>query len=191
MNPYDNIHSVSSDFRKLLNAMSHPARIYDFKQSSWNKTFPNNPLFFRFSQIVLDNEVSAFSNFSDKDVEYVFKLTRVKRAVAHDADYLFLDGHLKESLDIFKIAKSGDLINPEKSATLFIRIKKIEEKQDFIIRGPGIKDQTSLSFGKDNVWLEACQSLNHEFPLGIDCVFYDEDDNAISILRTTQIQKGR
>jgi alpha-D-ribose 1-methylphosphonate 5-triphosphate synthase subunit PhnH len=112
----------------------------------------------------------------------------------NSADYVFLNG--KELISNFiNECKSGDLSYPEKAATLIIKVEQLSVTpiDDFdcklILSGPGIQSENILFvYGLLIQNIQSIQSLNTEFPLGVDIILTDASENICSIPRSISFQ---
>lgn len=76
---------------------------------------------------------------------------------------------------------------PDRSTTLIIQVPSLREGNALGLRGPGIKDETTLRLSLDINDLVARLSINEAlFPRGIDVVFV-ADDVIAAIPRTTRL----
>ena len=141
--------------------------------------------------MVLDREVSfnVVSEQGDDVSKLISEMTYAQVKPVEEADYIFV---LKDSCDekleeVIQKSKIGDLIDPQKSATIIAEVECISNSGDMELRGPGIKDINEVNISGNKKWINARRDKNEEYPLGIDLIFIDENDNVVCIPRTTKI----
>lgn len=193
---FNHIYDAQTSFRVLLNAFSHPGTIYSFDNFSLNlpiKLYKSNAIF---ALSLFDNNISFNVSYAyDKSVEEYLQLnTSAKVEPLHEADYVFLNG-IEDNSDLIKQTKIGELLYPEKNATIILSVNKISSLSfaDFNIKlnltGPGIKDTNSLFVeGLEIQNIETIKLINAEFPLGVDVVITDANNLISSIPRSSTIE---
>ena len=129
-------------------------------------------------------EVSSFFHgVSDED--QLRAITGSPQASPGLADYLFLQWPETEYLSR---AKSGTLINPDHSATLFILARdRSDRPTTVLLRGPGIRDTRQITLPVNIDFLAMLQEKNRAYPLGVDCFFLLSDNSIMAIARTTRM----
>ncbi|MTI65834.1 MAG: phosphonate C-P lyase system protein PhnH [Firmicutes bacterium] len=191
----DMVHDIQRTYRKVLNSMSRPGEIENIKNESQkvdiDTEFFNSTLVLMF--MLLDAEVSfkIISNKEDEMTKFINQLTYAKSKELHEADFIFLlnDAKKEDIESTFKKAKVGDLINPNKSATIIVESEKITNEKDLTLKGPGIKEVNYVEVKLKGNWIEERNEKNIEYPLGIDVIFTDINSNIMCLPRTTQIFK--
>ena len=169
-------------FRVLLQAMSHPGRVYplpDFPQD-W-------PTAVGFLGSVMDNEV-GFAVIGDLELEKsIGAYTGSRRVAPEDADYLVIgNGFGSEKLTQ---VKRGSLEYPDTGATILYLVEEVREGNgDIVLSGPGVDGTASLQIkGLPIAELHRLRQVNSEFPLGVDAVFLDEHKRIACIPRSSRI----
>lgn len=190
-------------FRTLLQAMSHPGRVYklDHNTKIGNQiTDKNNPFSVFFAllpllQTLLDHEVT-FNVFGHQREEWEYRVIRAtgSRTVNIDnADFIIIPSGDSDGAILH--AKRGSLEYPDTGATVIYVVKFLNDmdkdngKLIALLRGPGIKDEIAISMhglGKNE--LSHIKEINSEFPLGIDCIFIDGANRIMSIPRSAKIE---
>lgn len=194
------VHDIQSVYRKVLNAMAKPGMIESLQKEADKvdidiKCYKST---FLIMMMLLDREVS-FNVVSEKSVDVsslISQMTYAKVKPLEEADYIFvLDDSCDEQLDIvIKNAKIGDLIDPNKSATIIAEFKSLnnakvgENKVNF--SGPGIKDVQEVEISGERKWIKERSIKNEEYPLGVDFIYVDEKNNVMCIPRTTSITES-
>lgn len=119
LHQFDEVLDTQAVFRKLLDAMSNPARTVSVA-AQMEKLFGEYRAFLALGMTLLDNEVT-FSPCGNEALRKDLQLVSLSpEAAVSDADYLFVTD-VRQLPKIFAQAKCGTLIDPHKSATLLIR----------------------------------------------------------------------
>lgn len=190
----DLVHDIQEAYRKVLNAMSKPGVIENLEEQAIkveiNVDFYNST--FLIMLMLLDSEVSfsVISNNSENIEELISEMTYSKVKPIEEADYIFV---IKDSCDesfeeTLKKAKIGDLINPNKSATIIAEFHHIENGDSLEFTGPGVKEVNKVHISGNKDWVNIREIKNAEFPMGIDIICLDKNSNVLCIPRTTKIR---
>ena len=191
----DLVHDLQAVYRKTLDSMSRPGLInnitnqadkVNMEMSCYNSTFVLMLMLF-------DTEVK-FKVFSEREAEMaklINELTYAKTTEVESAEYILVLNDAKpEGLEkAFRMAYPGDLLNPHKAATMILEADSMSNDRALILTGPGIEKECSINVKTTDRWVELRAQKNLEYPLGIDLIFTDRDDNILCIPRTTQITK--
>ena len=191
----DSVHDIQSVYRKVLNSMARPGTVMSLKDESskvekFVKCYHST---FLIMMMLLDGEVS-FNIVSKNYIDVsgtISQMTYAKVKSVEEADYIFvLDDLCDEKLsEVIENSKIGDLIDPNKSATIIVEKDLIESAGDLVFKGPGIKNESTVNISGDRKWINYRNNKNLEYPLGVDMIFIDKNDNVISIPRTTLIKE--
>ena len=181
LHQFDEVFDTQAVFRKLLEAMSNPARTVSVAEQK-EKLFGDYRALLALGMTLLDNEVT-FSACKDeafrKDLQLV---TLAQEAPVPEADYLFVTDSRKLSAILVQ-AKCGTLVDPHKSATLLIR-DNAEKTESCTLYGPGIDGETELCCSET-----VCQALRlreqqaYEYPMGVDLIFVTDRGDITCIPR--------
>lgn len=181
LHQFDEVFDTQAVFRKLLEAMSNPARTVSVAEQK-EKLFGDYRALLALGMTLLDNEVT-FSACKDeafrKDLQLV---TLAQEAPVPEADYLFVTDSRKLSAILVQ-AKCGTLVDPHKSATLLIR-DNTEKTECCTLYGPGIDGETELCCSET-----VCQALRlreqqaYEYPMGVDLIFVTDSGDITCIPR--------
>ena len=174
-------------FRALLQAMSHPGRVYSLSQES-----ELNGLILVL-QTLLDHEVT-FNVFGHQKDELEYKAIRAtgsKTANIEDADFIIIPSGNSEGVIIN--AKRGTLEYPDTGATVIYSIRSLSARDNgglkITLKGPGINGEiSSFLSGVSKSEFIYLKEINSEYPLGIDSVFIDSENNIMCIPRSTKIE---
>jgi alpha-D-ribose 1-methylphosphonate 5-triphosphate synthase subunit PhnH len=190
----DLVQDTAKSYRKLLDSFSRPGEI--FSLADYTKNIDIETPFFDstllISYILLDGEVSY--NIVDPKVreskDLISRLTYSNLKSFEQSDYIFLtlNGDQELKKEAILQSKVGSFENPHKSATIICEVESLFEGDSYILKGPGIKTQNKIHLNFLNDWLKIRNFKNKEFPLGIDMIFIDREDNLMSIPRTTEMK---
>lgn len=190
----DLVHDIQSVYRKVLNSMARPGVIETLEeQKKIDIEVSCNKGTFLVMLMLLDGEVS-FNIVSEKSEEMtslISQMTYSKQKNLEEADYIFVleDASEKSLAEVYKLAKIGTLIDPNKSATIIAEVNSINNNDDLELSGPGIKDKKSLSISGNNKWIKERELKNKEYPLGVDAIYIDKEYKVVSLPRTTKIKR--
>jgi len=175
-------------FRTLLQAMSHPGRVYSLSRELESGLI-------LVLQALLDHEVAfAISGHQKEALEYkIIQATGSRPEALGRADFIIIPSGDSDGAILH--AKRGSLEYPDTGATVIYIVKFLNDmdkdngKPIALLRGPGIKDEIAISMhglGKNE--LSHIKEINSEFPLGIDCIFIDGANRIMCIPRSTRIE---
>ncbi len=189
----DYVHDIQKSFRKVLDSMSRPGLINNISKESEKVdleiNFFNSTLVLMF--MLLDSDIS-FKIISEKEEDitsFINKLTYAKSKNTEKADFIFVlrDAKPIDLVNGIKNAKSGDLINPHKAATIIVEVEEISNNKTLSLTGPGIERVNYAHIEAENSWILARSEKNEEYPLGIDMIFIDKESNILCLPRTTAL----
>lgn len=180
------VHTTQAVYRQLVNAVSRPGHTEIITEKVKNYSdFSDAALLI--SMTLFDNEISFFSR--DKTLR---KELKVLTGGIPNKDYTSADFIISKEADLkeeyFTEVMHGVLISPEKSATLIIEADSIGSGSEYRLSGPGIKETTDIKLSLDRRWIELRNEVCKEFPLGIDLILTDKNNNVVMIPRTTKVE---
>jgi alpha-D-ribose 1-methylphosphonate 5-triphosphate synthase subunit PhnH len=189
-------------FRTILQAMSHPGRIYPLSRAQKEKNRPTAAEgLTMILRTLLDHEVSFRVIGADQEdmAASIARRTGCPLAEISAADFLVVFGGASDGAILQ--AKRGTLAYPDDGATVIYAVESLEGAavgetaaagstvSSAVLRGPGIKDELAVAVSGLNpdelVDIRECTS---EFPVGIDCIFVDRANRVMSIPRSTRIE---
>ena len=181
LHQFDEVLNTQAVFRKLLDAMSNPARTVSVA-AQMEKLFGEYRAFLALGMTLLDNEVT-FSPCGNEALRKDLQLVSLSpEAAVSDADYLFVTD-VRQLPEIFAQAKCGTLIDPHKSATLLI-CDSGEKTETLPLFGPGIAGETAYSCsGVVRQALELREQQTYEYPMGVDLIFVTDSGDVTCIPR--------
>ena len=137
---------------------------------------------------LLDGEVSfCIASTNEQLQKDVRMLTGAKITNLAEADFIVIphDATVQQVETVFRNAKTGDLIDPQKSATILYEVAPNASRNNFSLQGPGIKTTYEIAMGISQQLMEIRAMRNKEFPLGIDLIMIDKQQEVYAIPRTT------
>lgn len=179
-------------FRALLQAMSHPGRVFTLSQESGVESQESGGLML-ILQTLLDREVGFCVIGTEKEYlkTNISELTGCPVKDISDADFIIIsDG--ESNGEILK-AKRGTLEYPDIGATVIYSIRSLSARDDggltLTLKGPGINGEISpFLSGVSKREFHYLKEINSEYPLGIDSVFIDSANRIMCIPRSTRIE---
>ena len=191
----DLVHDIQNAYRKTLDSMSRPGLINNFRNlvdkieleiGCFDSTFVLVLMLF-------DTEVK-FKVCSQREAEMaklINQLTYAKATEVESADYILV---LKDALpedveEAFKRAYPGNLLDPHQAATIVLEADSVSNDRDLTLTGPGIEKESYIKVKTTASWVDLRADKNTEYPLGIDLIITDPEDNILCLPRTTQISK--
>ncbi|KPU42592.1 alpha-D-ribose 1-methylphosphonate 5-triphosphate synthase subunit PhnH [Oxobacter pfennigii] len=191
----DLVYDIQQSYRKVLNCMSRPGLIENINEQSEKidiyTNFYSSTLLLMF--MLLDAEVNFYIVTEDESEikKIVNQLSYAKSTDIKDADFIFIlnDARAEQIEEAFLNAKTGTLMDPQKSATIIFETKGLKNEEGLILKGPGIKDEAYAKIDAKSNWINYRDKKNIEYPLGIDIIFVDVDSNIMCLPRTTKVEK--
>lgn len=181
MHQFDQVFDSQRVYRILLEIFANPGRMRSIREFA-EKMFGEQPELLAIGMTLLDNEVSFYTCGEEALADELLSLTLSREEPAEEADFLFVTDP-ERLADVIGKAKCGTLKDPQKSATLVVKLPK-EEKKTLRLMGPGIKDVLEIAVPKSvNEALTLRDSQCYEYPEGIDFLFVTEDGEAFAMPR--------
>jgi len=174
-------------FRALLDAMSRPGTIHELPEARATDGAWGSALVVM--QCLLDHEVTFAVEADDRSVhEQILRRTGARSDVLAAAGYVFADA--AHALEVIEMASEGYLEEPERSATVVVRVDAIGSGSlRAVLSGPGIETVQSLAIeGLDASALHALIERNALYPTGIDIVLVDPQGRVACLPRSTRIE---
>lgn len=166
-------------FSALMWSLAHPGR----KHSGVNSDRSTHESLLAIGECLLDLETSFFT--PDDALEQALLRTTARLGSAETADYHFYPS--LDNLTHLKFAKVGDMLYPDRAATLAIGCT-IGHGTTLRLTGPGIADSETITVGSlpEELWQE--RKRRSSYPLGWD-IFLVDGNQIIGLPRTTSIQQ--
>lgn len=193
--PLDLIHDIQIAYRKVLDSMSRPGLIGRISEEAGKLEVEIGCYGSTLVLILMlfDTEVkfTVFSKRAEKIIKLINQLTYAKSTEVENADFVLIlnDAGEEDMAKALRAAYPGDLLNPNQAATLIVEADFLCNDKELILTGPGIAGESYIKVKAGGSWVDIRAEKNCEYPLGIDLIFTDPDDNFICLPRTTQIEK--
>lgn len=191
----DLVHDLQRAYRKILDSMSRPGVINNFRDQA-DKVDIEIGCFDATLVLVLmlfNTEVkfSVCSKHKEEMSKLINQLTYAKVTEVENADYILVlkDAQPEELERALRSAHPGDLRDPHKAATIIIETDALSNDRDLTLTGPGIEKESYVKVTTTDCWVDLRADKNSEYPMGIDLIFTDPNDNIVCLPRTTQISK--
>lgn len=189
----DVVHDLQEVYRLVLNSMSRPGYIENLQDKvikcAYHLSCYDGTMLMAI--MLLDAEVSfhVLGEKSDELVNQLAELTLAREKSIREADYIFITNDVKPDVikEVIQQVKVGTLINPHESATIIVETSQLSNDSSLFLEGPGIKRTNTLLVEGADAWLDARESMNKEYPLGIDMICVDQAANIACLPRTTKI----
>lgn len=193
----DIVHDIQAAYRKVVDCMSRPGSIGNISEQAGRMDIKTGCFSATaiLALMLLDAEVT-FKVYSEREAEVsklLNQLTYAKTAETKEADFIFVlqDAGPSDLETALRAAKTGDLADPQKSATVIVEADELKAEGRLRLRGPGIEAEGSVGIHPifKSEWIDLRSKKNCEYPLGIDLIFTDWEDNVLCLARTTQIER--
>ena len=174
-------------FRLLLQAMSRPGKIFEMPDAV-GTTFVTSLL--RLLDSILDQPSSCHLINNNPELEHkIKKRTGAQFTDAQSADFILaLTGSSQRKT---LVAKRGQNDFPNDGATILFGVERLEEGTEtsgIKLTGPGIKEAIYPQInGLNDEELKQLQTVNVDFPLGVDSIFLDQNSRLMCIPRSTRL----
>jgi len=174
-------------FRLLLQAMSRPGKILQIPDAA-GTTFVTGLL--RLLDAIIDQQTSCHLINDNPELEKrIKKRTGARFTDAQSADFLLALAGSSQGKTL--VAKRGRTDFPNQGATILFGVERLEEGTEntgIKLSGPGIKEAIYPQIkGWGDEELKQLQTVNVEFPLGVDTIFLDQSSRLMCIPRSTRL----
>jgi len=187
------VHETAKAYRRLLLAGSYPGRRFnlDMEALEFDFTMPFSRGLMLLIYTLIDAEVSfkVVGKSAQEATRLISRLTYGRPSDLSSADFIIVleDATEAEKGEAILKSKVGTLIDPHRSATLVMAVGTFGEKNDLVLKGPGIREKSVISLGGLEALMTLREEKNREYPMGIDMVFVDHA--GLALPRTTQIER--
>jgi alpha-D-ribose 1-methylphosphonate 5-triphosphate synthase subunit PhnH len=191
----DQIHDLQQVYRKILHSMSRPGDISKLNSitEKMNEEFPCNHAFLLSALTFIDAEVTfhVIANQEKKArlTEIISSYTMAKTEAIEKADFILMlqDAPEYQIEKAFIECKTGNLHDPQLSATWIVESGQLSNSTGLSLNGPGINGVQQLQTGlHHSFWQKRNEKVN-EYPLGIDVILADFSSQVACIPRTTSV----
>jgi len=199
---FDPVHDSQSIFRSLLSAHAFPGTLRDISTEAGriDAGIGVDPCLTALAMALVDGEVS-FSWLGDgAAAETIAKLCSSRQRAASEADFVFAVSGAASLVEALSAAKEGDLVDPERGATVIALADRLVAGGEVVAggdgleaRGPGIR--TTVNFAvefKDaspEGWISERARRNVEFPLGVDLILVDRSGGLMALPRSIKLER--
>ncbi len=161
-------------FNALMWALSYPGE----KQATQHANLE------AIGQTLLDLETSFYT--ADESLKKDLQLTTAKFKVPEQADYLFFSKFEDSEIKALRSAKHGDLLYPDRSATIILNCK-FDEGVRLKLTGPGIETQNTITISAIPEGFWQLHNETRNYPLGWD-IFLCDGEGIVGIPRSVEVK---
>ena len=185
---YDVVFDAQQHYRLILDSMARPGKINVIPPVEIDEPMDINNASALIAFALLNTDASFYAAEGDEVSNFISLNTSAVNADLEDADLVFISGLHEE--EFVQQLKAGTLSYPENSATIIADVNRISKVKingslELKLKGPGVKDaETVYVAGLNAAILDELKTQNEEFPLGIDLILTDRDNNMICIPRS-------
>lgn len=186
---FDFVHDGQKVFRELLNVMANPGTVKSIAAQTEKFGEVYAPLT-ALGCTLLDNEEVMYVEKNPRLAAELHDLTLCREGELEQADYIFLSSQMNYGSmeEVMKNVKKGTYKDPQNSATIIILCDEMKGDVEMNLKGPGIKGIKMVRVQQYiKTILMIRQSLQTEYPLGIDLVFVTPDGELMGIPRLCKI----
>ncbi|MDR2258281.1 MAG: phosphonate C-P lyase system protein PhnH [Treponema sp.] len=195
---FDPVHGAQEMFRILLEALSNPGRVLNFRSQA--AQFAGQGRWLAPALTLLDKETGFFWDGDPQTGEEIRFLTGAPGVSLEEADFVFLSQGTPEKAPGFLArVKGGTHLDPHDSALLFITagegggepgeesVRKLM-KEEAVIKGPGVQPEGRRVdlFPAEALWCRALEARAFEYPCGVELILLREDDSLLALTRKTE-----
>jgi alpha-D-ribose 1-methylphosphonate 5-triphosphate synthase subunit PhnH len=192
-NAFDPVFDCQRAFRKLLDAISRPGRVFSIRDAVEKLDRPRAELYAA-ALTLLDNRCRFFVHQDEALSQALWEMTYAVPAPADQADYLFVpqDSDMEAArMGLLPRAKAGTLAEPHKSASFFVSVPALTGGRPMILSGPGIDGRKRLEVPEEvRLWAEARSGLPAEPPCGIELYFLTPAGDLLCIPRKVKLEEA-
>lgn len=174
---FDRVFDTQRTFRMLLDGMARPGKPLRLASPALTPPPGLTPYAASVALTLLDGETTFAVAPARHDWEQYLLLNTGARLVnVAQAAFAFAPGH--QAAAVLAEMPRGDLVMPERGATLVAMVEKIAAAATgdvrLSLRGPGVAGTAVLTLtGWPPAAVDALAAANGEFPLGVDVILVD------------------
>ena len=189
---FDLVFDCQRAFRRLLDAMARPGRVFSIREAI-EKLDRAQAELYAAALTLLDNRCRFYVHQDAALAEALWEMTYAVLSPADQADYLFVPlGSDMEAArrDLLPRAKTGTLAEPHKSATFFVSVPCLTGKSSATLLGPGVDGRMRVELPDEvRLWVQARNSLLAEPPCGIELYFLTPAGDVLCIPRKVKMEE--
>jgi alpha-D-ribose 1-methylphosphonate 5-triphosphate synthase subunit PhnH len=185
---YDEVFDAQQHYRLILDSMARPGKINIIPHIDIDKPMDINNASALIAFALLNTDASFYAAEGTEVADFIALHTSATLANLENADLVFISGLHEETL--VPLLKAGSLSYPENSATIIADVicigsEKMNDALQLILQGPGVENTATVYVtGLNAALLDELKEQNMEFPLGIDLIITDRDNNIVCIPRS-------
>lgn len=186
---FDEVHDCQETFRLLLYAISNPGEIVSISEYA-KKLEDKNQVMLLLALTLLDKETTFMVAGNEFFAKIVAELTYSRQAEAY-ANYIFISEKCSPELreKIFFQATPGTLVDPHTNSVLIIGVDQFDKSASCLLKGPGINGSKRAAFSEyAKQWILQRDSLEYEYPTGIDLYFVTPQGELMAIPRKVSME---
>ncbi|WP_449241533.1 phosphonate C-P lyase system protein PhnH [Desulfoscipio gibsoniae] len=187
---FDRVFDTQRIYRLMLDAVARPGKIMLLARPELYPPAEINPYAAGVAFTLLDSETS-FALLPDNEAsrQYICLNSGSRAEELSRAQFIILDGR-GDFPELAGLCR-GDLLFPERGATLIVMVDAIGEQGDGLrltLRGPGVDGIHRLVLkGLCPANMHRVQKLNREFPLGVDLILTDQNGALAALPRSCAV----
>ena len=184
---FDLVFDCQKVFKELMDALAMPGKICSIAREGQNLEHPQGVM--AAAALTLVDHSCTFAVIRNHSLEEELRqMTYGRPAALEEADYIFLpdsqDMENDQVENILEKAKKGTLPEPHKSAALFVGIPSLQDGEESMLTGPGVKGQISIYLPQTGTrWLKIRQEMEIEFPCGVEIYFLTSEGELMAVPR--------
>ena len=184
---FDLVFDCQKVFKQLMDALAMPGKICSIAREGQNLEHPQGVM--AAVALTLVDHSCTFAVIRNHSLEEELRqMTYGRPAALEEADYIFLpdsqDMENDQVENTLEKAKKGTLPEPHKSAALFVGIPSLQDGEESILTGPGVKGQISIHLPQTGTrWLKIRQEMEIEFPCGVEIYFLTSEGELMAVPR--------
>lgn len=191
------IHRIQHAFRGVMNAVAHPGVVYAVPLDAGRASATGLDAALDTVVRIFVDQAVTFAYMGDAVRERaIASETRSRAAGVSQASFVIVGADAGETSVEYAVerASRGNLISPEKGATVLLGCDALSQEPDkglfgFSVSGPGVAD-TNRFFCDSDAWLRARAARLDEYPCGIEIVLVDPNGNVVAIPRTSNVARA-
>ena len=186
---FDLVFDGQKVFRELLHVLANPGTIGSIRNQA-GKFAGSHQALMALGGTLLDNEETMYVEKNPVLSADLHSLTLCHETDLDKADYIFLSSEMNYGSmeQILKHIKHGTYADPQQSATVFLQCTELAGRASMTLEGPGIKDRLTVHVCPYIKKVTALrQSMQIEYPLGVDLVFADLTGNMMGVPRLCRL----
>ena len=191
----DLVHDIQAAYRKTIDSMSRPGLISNISSQAEKLSLKigcfDATLLLVFMFFDIEITFKVCSEREQEIAQIINQLTYAKTAELENADFILVlhDARPQDLERALRAAWPGKLLDPHKGAAIIFEADAVTNDRDLVLTGPGIAKENRIKVQTTESWVDIRAEINCEYPLGIELIITDRDDNLLCLPRTTQIAR--